>query len=99
MYRVPSVAMNGATLKRVTSSPFTSPTIVPTASDTMTITHTGGYRIDVEQPTLDALEQLRGDDAGKSDDRADRQVDATLQDDEQHAQSEDRVDRDVLASS
>ena len=42
MYSVPRVAMNGATLNLVTSSPLRSPTAPPTASETRTTTHTAG---------------------------------------------------------
>ena len=48
------------------------------------------------QSRRDALHQRAGDDAAEREDRADREVDAAVQDHEQHADREQAVDGDVV---
>ena len=91
------MAMKGATLKRVMMRPLMAPRNVPAASE-MTMHHPG-VRIDddAEDGEVDALvDEQAGDDAGEAHDRADRQVDAAGQDDERHADAEDRVEGRLL---
>ena len=91
--------MNGATFSRVIRSPLTAPTSdADEERDADDLEGVEPERVaDAEEGEVDPVQhQVARDHAAEPDDRADREVDAAGDDDEGHADREDRVQRHVL---